>query len=249
MDAMSPALDDTLLRDLECPACKEYMVPPIKLCTNGHHLCSKCRGRFTCCPTCKAKFSETRNMSLENIARRLKYPCANKRSGCLGIFSIEHIAQHHAVCVYGKIKCPFHLYETCSWNGPKSDLKEHGEAAHPGYFMEETSFHSPYLSGALAVLSCFGELFTCYLQKRDGRLYGAVQLIGSSREASKYKCEFTLRAANGIEQISKIFIIQGYSEDFETIFNSGNCLNLDEQTVDNFVEENVLNLYIYVHKM
>jgi len=188
-------------------------------------------------------------VALENIARRLKYPCVNRRGGCLGSFFIEQIAEHHAVCVYRKIKCPFHLYETCSWNGFKNDLKEHGKAEHPGYFMEETCFHSPYMSGGLAVLSCFGELFTCYLEKRDGRYYGAVQLIGTSREASKYKCEFTLRAANGIEQISKTLLVQGYSEDFETVFNSGNCFNLDEQTVSSFVEENNLNLYIYVRRV
>jgi len=249
MDAMSRALDETLLRDLECPVCKEYMLPPIKLCTGGHHLCSKCRHTFLCCPICRAKLSETRNMALESIASRVKYPCTNRQSGCLEKFSIEHIAEHHAGCVYGKIKCPFHLYETCSWNGLKSDLKQHGKAAHQGYFMEETRFHAPYLSGTLAVLSCFGELFTCYLQKRDGRFYGAVQLIGSSREASKYKCEFTLRATNGIEQISKTLLVNCYSEDFETIFHSGNCFNLDEQTVNNFVEQNELNLYIYVHKI
>jgi hypothetical protein len=50
----------------------------------------------------------------------------------------------------------------------------------------------------LTVLSCFGELFIFYLQKRDGRYYGAVQLIATRSEASKYKCELTLRSANGI---------------------------------------------------
>ena len=249
MDNMSRALDEALLRDLECPVCMEYMVPPIKLCTNGHNICSRCRERVQLCPTCTGEFSGARNVTLENIAKRLKYPCTNKKSGCLERFSIEHIAKLQAVCVYGKIKCPFHLYGTCSWNGLKNHFKEHAKAAHTGYFMEESSFHSPYLQGALSVLSCFGELFTYYLEKTGGRYYGAVQLIGTSSEASKYKCEFTLRAANGIEQISKTFLVQGYSEDFEKVFNSGNCFNLDEQTVNNFVEGNELNLYICLHTM
>jgi hypothetical protein len=176
-------------------------------------------------------------VALENFARRLKYRCANNQNGCLGLFSIEDINEHHAACVYGKIKCPFHFYETCSWKGPKNDLKEHAKAAHPGYFKEESSFNCRYLSEDLAVLSCFGELFIFYLQKGNGRYYAAVQLIGTSSEASKYKCEFTLRAANGIEQISKTFLVHGYSEDFETTFNSGKCLNLDEATMNLFVEE------------
>jgi len=75
-------------------------------------------------------------------------------------------------------------------------------------------------------------------------LYKTVQLIGTSSQASKYKCEFTLRAANGIEQISNTFLVHGYSEDFETIFNSGICLNLDEETVKNFVVDKKLNMTV-----
>jgi len=216
-------------------------VPPIWLCTNGHNICSKCRQSVQCCPTCRAEFSEIRNFALENIARRQKYPCVNRQRDCLELFSIEDIAKHHAACVYGKIKCPLH-FKMCSWNGLKNDLKEHAKAAHPKYFLERTKFSSPLMSNSLSVVSCFGELFTYRKQKRVGRYYCAVQLIGTSSEASKYKCEFTLRAANGIEQISKTFLVHGYSEDFETIFKSGKCLNLDEETVKHFIVDNKLNL-------
>jgi hypothetical protein len=243
MDDMSRALYEDLLKDLECPVCTEYMVPPIKLCTNGHNICRKCRGRVQCCPTCRAKFSGIRNFALENIARRQKYPCVNRHRGCLELFSIEHIAEHHAGCVYGKIKCPLHLFKECSWIGLKNDLKEHTKAAHPKHVGESTIFCSPHMLNSLFIISCFGELFTYYKQKRDGRHYCAVQLIGTSSEASKYKCEFTLRAENGIEQISNTFLVQGYSEDFETIFKSGKCLNLDEETVKHFVEDNELKLF------
>jgi hypothetical protein len=181
-------------------------------------------------------------MTLENIIRRQKYPCANRERGCLELFSIEHIAKHHAGCVYGKINCPFH--SKCSWNGLKSDFKEHVGAAHPKSFIQKQNLHDPFLTGTLAVLSCFGELFTYRKQKKDGRLYCAVQLIGTSSEASKYKCAFTLRAANGIEQISNTFSVQGYSEDFEIIFKSGKCLNLDEATINLFVVDEKLNLIV-----
>jgi len=242
MDDMSRALDEDLLKDLECPVCMEYMVPPIWLCTNGHNICSKCRQSVQCCPTCRAEFSEIRNFALENIAKRQKYPCVNRQRGCLELFSIEDIAKRHAGCVYGKIKCPLHLAKMCSWNGLKNDLKEHAKAAHPKYFGESTEFSSPHMSNSLLIISCFGELFTYRKQKRVGRHYCAIQLIGTSSEASKYKYEFTLRAANGIEQISNTFLVQGYSEDFETIFKSGKCLNLDEGTVKHFVVDNELKL-------
>jgi len=237
MDDLARALDESVLSDLECPVCMEYMVPPIQLCTNGHNICSKCRERVQCCPTCRASFSEIRCVALENIARKQKYPCANRQSGCLDLFSIEQIAKHNAVCVYGKIKCPLHLFKACYWNGLKNDLWEHAKVAHPAACDEGSTFCDPFLSEALAIKSCFGELFTYYKQKKEGRCYATVQLIGTSSEASKYKYEFTLRAANGIEQISNTFLVRSYSENVEAIFNSGKCFNLDEETVKYFVEK------------
>ena len=241
MDDLSRALDDDLLKDLECPVCMEYMVPPIWLCTNGHNICSICRQTVQFCPSCRAEFSGTKNVVLENIARRQKYPCVNRQNGCLELFSIEHIAKHHARCVYGKIECPFY---NCSWNGFKNNFKEHVKQAHEKSIFWVPTFSSPNIANAVAIVSNFGELFTYYKQIRDGRYYAAVQLIGTSSEASKYKCEFTLRAANGIEQISKTFLVQGYSEDSERSFNSTKCLCLDEVTVSNFLVGNKLNLTV-----
>ena len=245
MDDMSRALDEALLSDLECPVCMQYMVPPIKLCTNGHNICSTCVGSVQRCPTCRAQFSEIRNVALENIVRRQKYPCANREHGCLEFLPIEHINEHIAVCMHGKIKCPFQVNCNCSWQGFKSDLKGHAEAAHPACYFDQSTLRSSLFSDRiLTVLSCFGELFVHYKRIVDGTLFCAVRLIGTSSEASKYKCEFTLRAANGIEQISKTFLVHGYSEDFETSFNSGKCLRLDEATVRNFLVQNKLNLTV-----
>ena len=116
------------------------------------------------------------------------------------------------------------------------------------YIFYESLFRSTSLSTAVAIVSHFGELFTYYKEKIDGRYYCALKLIGTSSGASKYKSEFTLRAANGIEQISYIFLVHGYSEDWKTIFNSGKCLKIDEDTAKNFVEGNELNLTVTLSK-
>jgi hypothetical protein len=190
-------------------------------------------------------------LGLENIARSQKFPCANRQRGCLELFSVEHIAKHHTVCVYGKIKCPLNLFPSykCPWNGLKNDLKEHVKTAHSGHFLEGPAFHDSHVSRSLAVVSCFGELFTFFKDKRDGRYYAAVQLIGTSSEASKYKCEYTYSAANGIDQICYTFLVQGYSGDFETIFRSGICINLDEETVKYFVKEKKLHMNLKLSKV
>ena len=240
MDDLSRDFNEALLKEMECPVCMQYMAPPIRLCTNGHNICSTCKKRVTCCPTCKAKFSDIRNVSLEHIARTQKYPCTNRQGGCLELLSIEHIADHHTACVYGKIKCPFTINKTCktAWNGFKSDLKEHAKAAHPRRFFESPLYRAVYVDGIVSLLSYFGEFFVTYQRIRRGKFYCAVQLIGTSSEASKYKCEFTLRAANGIEQISKTLFVRSYLEDFEKILNSGKCFCLDEAVVRNFLVQN-----------
>jgi E3 ubiquitin-protein ligase SIAH1 len=247
---MSRALNEALLKDLECPVCMQYMVPPIRLCTNGHNICIRCRGSDQYCPTCRAKFSEIRNVALENIVRSQKYPCVNRQKGCLDLLSIEHIAEHQDVCEYGKIKCPFQINWKCSWKGFVRELKEHAKTEHPGcYFEKSTLRSSVFWDRILTVLSCLGGLFVHYKRIVDGRLYCAVQLIGTSSEASKYKCEFTVRAANGIEQISNTFLVQSYSEDWETSFNYGKCLRLDDVTVRNFLVGNNLNLTITLSRV
>jgi len=98
-------------------------------------------------------------------------------------------------------------------------------------------------------VSHFCELFTYHKSRKDGIYYCAVQLFGTSSEAAKYKCQFKLYAANGVEQISSIFFVRSSSEDFETIFNSGRCLRLDEVTAQNFLVEHDLNLTITLSKV
>jgi len=243
MDELSHALDEDLLKEIECPVCLQYMVPPIKLCKNGHNICSNCRANVQCCPTCRGEFSGIRNVALENIARRLNYPCVNRQNGCLGSFSIQNIAIHQAVCEYGKIKCPFHIYWRCPWVGFKCNLKKHAQASHPESFIESSKIRFVRLE-AFVILSCYGELFTYNQLFRDGEFYGAAQLINKSSEASKYKCVFTLRAANGIEQINKTFLVRSYAEDWKTSFSSGKCLRLAEVTIRKFSVQNNLNLSV-----
>jgi hypothetical protein len=186
---------------------------------------------------------------MENIARKQKYPCANRQSGCLELFSIEHIAQHNAVCVNGKIKCPHHIIGKCSWKGIESDLKQHALVAHPKLLFESSEINFKAIEVELGILSCFDNLFTCYQQVHDGRLYCVVQLIGTSSEASKYKCEFTLRAANGIDQISKTFFVRSYTEESEAIFNSRRSLSLEAVTARNFHVENKTNLTVKLSRV
>jgi len=244
MDDLLRALDEVLLTELKCPRCKTYMVPPIKLCNNGHSVCNKCTETWANCPKCRCYgFSEIRNVALENIVSRQMYPCANRKSGCPDSFPIGHIPKHQVGCLYGEIKCPFQTNGKCSLKCLKSDMKDHLEKEHVGSLEEISTLRSDLFEDtSVRVLSCFGELFVHHQRKKeDGKFYWVVQLIGTSNEASKYKCEFTLLAAKGIEQISNTFLVRSYSEEWEESFNSGKSFCLDEAVARHFLEENKLN--------
>ena len=105
----------------------------------------------------------------------------------------------------------------CSLNSIKSGLIEHAISAHQRCFFESSTLLSLHVSETLEILSCYGELFTYYQLIQDGGLYGAAQVTGKSSVASKYKSEFTFRAPNGIEQISKTLFVRRYNEDLRQV--------------------------------
>ena len=39
----------------QCPVCRDYALPPILQCQAGHLVCSSCRPRLSCCPTCRGQ--------------------------------------------------------------------------------------------------------------------------------------------------------------------------------------------------
>lgn len=55
----TPANMSTDLASLfECPVCFDYVLPPILQCQSGHLVCSNCRPKLTCCPTCRGQLGK-----------------------------------------------------------------------------------------------------------------------------------------------------------------------------------------------
>lgn len=68
--------DATMSADLasffECPVCFDYVLPPILQCQSGHLVCSSCRSKLTCCPTCRGSLGNIRNLAMEKV-----YKCSH----------------------------------------------------------------------------------------------------------------------------------------------------------------------------
>ncbi|CAF88971.1 unnamed protein product, partial [Tetraodon nigroviridis] len=66
----------------ECPVCFDYVLPPILQCQSGHLVCSNCRPKLTCCPTCRGPLGSIRNLAMEKVANSVLFPCKYASSGC-----------------------------------------------------------------------------------------------------------------------------------------------------------------------
>ncbi|KAH7949045.1 hypothetical protein HPB49_004482 [Dermacentor silvarum] len=44
---------DNLAALFECPVCRDYALPPIQQCENGHLVCSSCKTKTPRCPICR----------------------------------------------------------------------------------------------------------------------------------------------------------------------------------------------------
>lgn len=117
-----------LLSFLECSACPEFMLPPIRYCENAHSLCNECGCKTGNCPTCMYPILDLRNTALENLAASLMIPCKYRHDGCRTLSKMEDLIQHQMDCIYGKFfTCPWKMEigKSCDYRGSYSEMKRH----------------------------------------------------------------------------------------------------------------------------
>ncbi|XP_022257051.1 E3 ubiquitin-protein ligase Siah1-like isoform X1 [Limulus polyphemus] len=98
MTAPSSASD--LVSLFECPVCFEFVLPPILQCQNGHLVCSTCRQKITCCPTCRAPIGNIRNLAMEKVASTVMFPCKYSASGCNAQLLHTDKQDHEEICEF-----------------------------------------------------------------------------------------------------------------------------------------------------
>ena len=81
----------------ECPVCFDYVLPPILQCHAGHLVCSNCRPKLTCCPTCRGQLGgNIRNLAMEKVASTVMFPCKYSSGGCaVSLLHTEKVSQQN----------------------------------------------------------------------------------------------------------------------------------------------------------
>ncbi|XP_075558132.1 E3 ubiquitin-protein ligase Siah1-like isoform X1 [Dermacentor variabilis] len=180
----------------ECPVCREYALPPIMQCENGHHLCAPCRKNVAKCPVCRAPKGRNRNLALEKLAETATFPCQYRPKGCTALLLITAKKKHEGSCEYGPCPCVLGL-KSCKWRGPLQEVVNHILRAHDfvprlqgeNVVLTAMRFNRAEAFCWVALQSCLGRDFVVMLKKRNNyrdRFFGVVLLVGSSEEAQRF---------------------------------------------------------------
>lgn len=90
-----------VLEMLNCPVCLDICAGAIKMCVNGHTICSSCEEKLRIpkkCPTCRAGAPFARNMSLEKMTDGIVVEC--KHDGCSKRIKRADLSKHYAACKF-----------------------------------------------------------------------------------------------------------------------------------------------------
>lgn len=99
-------------------------------CHAGHLVCSSCRPKLTCCPTCRGQLGgNIRNLAMEKVASTVMFPCRYQSSGCgLSLLHTEK-TDHEETCEFRPYSCPC-PGASCKWQGSLEQVMAHLMQAH-----------------------------------------------------------------------------------------------------------------------
>ncbi|KAL3173855.1 hypothetical protein MRX96_041401 [Rhipicephalus microplus] len=209
MDPIDGALGDTQAQTcatsiselawlFECPVCRDYALPPILQCENGHHLCTTCRESVSSCPLCRAPKGRNRNLALDKLAETALFPCKYFSTGCMAALLITAKEKHEMTCEYGPASCVLGR-ETCKWTGPLRQLVDHVLQSH-GFIrrfqgeniaITAARFDREEAFSWLALQTCLGRDFVVVLKTSSNdssskQFIALVSLVGYSQEARNF---------------------------------------------------------------
>jgi hypothetical protein len=182
----------------------------------------------------------TRNLALENIANKVKYPCTNRKFGCKEVHSVDFIREHQAVCPYALYTCPFIKEKKCPWADIQSRLKEHLLECHSRDITEQDGVtnvvintDSTQLNGC-KVMFAYDEIFYIHIYRMMNDYYIVVRYVGGPKNASKYGYKISFKKFNSIESITVCHATRSVQDELGEIFQSGNCFKLPYDLLKRF---------------
>nr|AAB94380.1 seven-in-absentia protein homologue-1 [Caenorhabditis elegans] len=259
------ATDDSsaeILSVFECPVCLEYMLPPYMQCSSGHLVCSNCRPKLQCCPTCRGPTPSVRNLGLEKIANTVRFPCKFSTSGCPLNFHHADKTEHEELCEFRPYCCPC-PGASCKWQGGLSDVMEHLKKIHKSITTLQgedivflaTDINLPGAVDWVMMQSCFDYNFMLVLEKQEKydpaqptqMFYAVVQLIGSKKEADNFVYRLELSASR--RRMSWEATPRSIHEGVVVAIQQSDCLAFDSNAAQLFAENGNLGINVTISRI
>lgn len=235
----------------ECPICFDYAVPPIYQCQNGHLVCQGCFTKITHCPTCRVPISDPsiRNLQLDRLANTFQFPCKYNFNGCQWNSYWFKKRDHEDNCDYISYSCPC-PGTACKWTGLLSQVMPHLSEHHKSITTlrgEDIVFLATdiNLKGAVdwvMIQSCFNHHFLLVLEKQElkngqQQFFAVVQLIGSQKEAEKfkYKLELSSNTAGQIKRLQWEAAPRSILDGIQVPISTYDCLVFDARMAQHFL--------------
>ncbi|KAF2895791.1 hypothetical protein ILUMI_10393 [Ignelater luminosus] len=234
-------MDKQLLEELECPICKNHMIPPIYICPTGHSLCSDCKEKIKICAFCQSQIMNTRNYTLEKLTTRVHYPCKYVDIGCQEIFTSENIRHHEMSCTYGTNKCPLKMLPSmCSTRILPLDILQHIRDNHSNNVIEVSQVYSRNIKAKITssydVVIHENEIFICCCKHSatSGPIKFNFVHVGMKNNQSKYRYELEF-----LDQTNKgmMFVISQLCQALPSNISSAlkNCLTIPLELLQPFI--------------
>jgi len=98
-DPMKKALFEKLL---ECPKCSNICIPPVFVCSSGHHICEECQRGMQNCWICTSEFNGGRCFFYENCFEKNTFKCKYLSDGCQETILGTEVKDHLQNCDYSR---------------------------------------------------------------------------------------------------------------------------------------------------
>lgn len=257
---MSSSQPSNPLQDLlslfECPVCFEFALPPILQCQSGHIVCSNCRPKLTCCPSCRSALGNIRNLSMEKLANSLKFPCKYANNGCAETLSHDKKHEHEDTCELRPYNCPC-PGASCKWQGSLDQVMPHLVQHHKSITTLQgedivflaTDITLPGAVDWVMMQSCFGYNFMLVLEKQEKhenyqQFFAVVQLIGTRKQAEQFAYRLELNGQR--RRLTWEATPRSIHDGVQQAITNCDCLVFDTATAQLFADSGNLGINVTI---
>ena len=124
-----------LLEEFKCAICLQLVNQPV-LTSCGHFFCVKCIKSQQTCPTCRKRFTTTRDQRSERLLKAFKVKCPISEKGCAWEGDLEDTEEHmNKNCPHQQVSCP---------NGCRKTIERKSLPAHSRDSCTHRKYKCPY---------------------------------------------------------------------------------------------------------